>query len=77
MSEDQIRELSKYLKDMNELLEKILHVQFGILDKKWLNAIETIEEGFMKAVNFIARAKGKKPSHTILMKEDINEILKD
>lgn len=71
------RELSKLLKEMNELLERILHAQFGIEDKKWLSAIETIEDGFARAVNFIGEAKGKTVPHTILTKEDIDKILED
>jgi hypothetical protein len=74
MSEKQIRELSRYLREMNELLEKILHAQFGIEDRRWLEAISTIEEGFSKAVNFIAEVKGKKLP-IFLTKEDVDEIL--
>ena len=73
----QLVELSGYLRQMNDLLEKILHAQFGIEDKRWLDAIQTIEEGFMGAVDFVAEAKGKKRSHVILMKDDIDEVLRD
>lgn len=71
------RELSKLLKEMNELLERILHAQFGIEDKRWLDAMQTIEEGFERAVNFIGEAKGKTMPQSILTKEDIDKILKD
>lgn len=64
------------MKEMNELLEKILDAQFGIEDKRWLDAIQTIEHGFSKAVSFIAQVKGKTPQHIALTKEDINKILK-
>lgn len=71
------RELSKLLKEMNELLERILHAQFGIEDKRWLDAVQTIEAGFAMAVNFIGEAEGKTVPHGILTKEDIDKILKD
>jgi hypothetical protein len=72
----QIARLCEHLKEMDELLEKILHTQMGINDKRWLDAILTIEEGFSKAVNFIAEIKGKKVP-VIATKEDIDRILSE
>ena len=74
MNENQVTQLSRLLKEMNELLEKILHIQFGINDKKWIDSIQSIEFGFAKAVNFIGEIKGKKMP-AVLTKEDVDEIL--
>jgi len=75
MEDNQLKELSGRLKEMNELLEKFLHTQFGIEDKTWIHAISTMEDGFNQAVNYIADCKGIKISPTVLTKEDINNIL--
>ncbi|MCJ7505126.1 hypothetical protein MUP05_01450 [Candidatus Bathyarchaeota archaeon] len=75
-----IRELSKLLKEMNRLLQGILQAQFGIEHNKerWLDAIQTIELGFSKAVNYIGETKGMiKPGPGLLTDEDIEKILSD
>ena len=78
MDDVQIAALSKHLKEMNGLLEKILHTQFGINDKMWLDAIQTIELGFSDAVNFIAEVKGKaRLGPGIFTDEDVKRILDD
>lgn len=78
MDDVQIAALSKHLKEMNKLLEKILHAQFGINDKTWLDAIRTIEVGFSGAVSFIAEIKGKASAGSgILTNEDVERILGD
>lgn len=61
---------------MNELLESILHAQSGIQDPRWLNAVQTLEDGFSKAINFIAQVKGKEVP-VVLTKEDIDKVLED
>jgi hypothetical protein len=61
---------------MKLLLEKILHSQFGIEDRRWLDAMQAIEEGFEKAVNLIAEIKGVNLP-IILTREDIDRILTD
>ena len=72
--EKQIKRLSIALKDLNNLLGQILHIQLGIKDKRWINAIDAIEVGFGKAISWMADQKG---IHTgvILDDEDINRIL--
>lgn len=49
----QIDQLDAAFHEMDTLLEKILHIQFGIQDEKWLDAIKTIEDGFAKAIAYI------------------------
>ena len=49
----QIKELGLAFEEMNALLERILHLQFGIDDKEWLDAIQTIEDGYSKAVAYL------------------------
>jgi len=77
MKPNQLKELSRHLREMNELLERILHSQFGIEDKEWINAMQTLEKGFSELVNCIAKVKGRTISHAILTKEDIDKILKN
>ena len=77
MKPNQLKELSRHLREMNELLENILHSQFGIEDKEWINAMQTLESGFSKSVNYIAKVKGRTTHYTTLTKENIDEILKD
>jgi hypothetical protein len=74
VNEGQIRELSRLLKEMNRLLEEILRIQPEIKDPRWIEAISTIEEGFAKAVNFIAEAEGKRLP-PFLTSEEIDELL--
>ena len=54
---NQLIKLDILLKKLNSLLEDILHYQFGIEDKEWINAINTIEEGYALARNFINKRK--------------------
>lgn len=75
MKDEQLRQLSGHLKEMNDLLERILHAQFGIEDKTWIHAISTMEDGFNTAVNYIADCKEIKITPTALTKEDIDNIL--
>lgn len=49
----QMEELKQAFREMDALLEKILHLQFGIQDKEWLDAIQTIEDGYSKAVAYL------------------------
>ncbi|MFX1570422.1 MAG: hypothetical protein ACFFCV_18830 [Promethearchaeota archaeon] len=51
---EQFKQLDKLIKTSNSLLEAILYAQFGIEDKEWLNAISTIEGGYVKARSFIS-----------------------
>lgn len=51
----QIKELEAALHDLNALLEKILHIQFGIQDEAWLDAIQTIEDGYAKAIAWVTK----------------------
>lgn len=44
----QMEQLGAAFREMNSLLERILHIQFGIQDTEWLDAIKTIEEGYAK-----------------------------
>ena len=55
MDENQIRELNKKLSELNTVLEGILNIQFGIEDKEWLNAISTIEDGYVMARTWIEK----------------------
>jgi len=48
-----MEELKQAFREMDALLEKILHLQFGIQDKEWLDAIQTIEDGYSKAVAYL------------------------
>lgn len=50
---EQLELLSKLINTLDSLLEAILFTQFGIEDKKWIDAIKTIEDGYAKAENFI------------------------
>ncbi len=50
---EQFELLDKLIKTLDSLLEVILFTQFGIEDKKWIDAIKTIEDGYAKAKNFI------------------------
>lgn len=50
---EQLELLNKLIKTLDSLLEVILFAQFGIEDKKWIDAIKTIEDGYAKAKNFI------------------------
>ncbi len=49
----QTEKLETALREMDALLEKILHIQFGIQDEEWLDAIKTIEDGYAKAITYI------------------------
>jgi len=49
----QIKKLEVALHDLDVLLEKILHIQFGIQDEVWLDAIQTIEDGYAKAISWV------------------------
>lgn len=51
----QIEQLKLAFQEMDKLLERILHIQFGINDKEWLDAIQTIELGYSKAINYIKK----------------------
>ena len=53
----QIEELKVAFREMDALLQKILHIQFGIQDTEWLDAIQTIEEGYAKAVTYIRKSR--------------------
>lgn len=53
----QIKELEAALRDLDVLLEKILHIQFGIQDEAWLDAIQTIENGYAKAISYIRKPR--------------------
>ncbi len=75
MEREQINKLSDYLKQMDEILEKILHAQFRIQNKKWLQAITKIEDGFQQTVGYIADVKGIEIKSKIMTNEDINKIL--
>ena len=53
MEESQVKELRQALSEMGALLQRVLHLQFGIQDKEWLDAIQTIEDGYSKAVAYL------------------------
>lgn len=53
----QIKKLAAALHDMDVLLNKILHIQFGIQDAEWLDAIKTIEDGYAKAITYIRKLR--------------------
>jgi len=53
----QVEQLDEALREMDTLLEKILHIQFGIQDTGWLDAIKTIEEGYAKAISYIRKPR--------------------
>lgn len=53
----QIKKLEAALHDMDLLLNKILHIQFGIQDAEWLDAIKTIEDGYAKAITYIRKLR--------------------
>ena len=55
MKKTQMKQLEAAFQEMDTLLEKILHIQFGIQDKEWLDAIKTIEEGCAKAMAYIRK----------------------
>lgn len=74
ISERKLAELCRLLKELNDLLERILYAQFGISEKNWLRAMETIETGFTMAVSFVLKAQGKKLPPTAT-REEINKLL--
>lgn len=51
----QIEQLEAAFHEIDALLEKVLHIQFGIQDKEWLDAIKTIEDGYAKAIAYIQK----------------------
>jgi len=53
MKRPQIEQLKNAFREMDALLERILHLQFGIEDKEWLDAIRIIEEGYSKAIAYL------------------------
>jgi len=53
MKRPQIEHLKNAFQEMDALLQRILHLQFGIQDKEWLDAIRTIEEGYSKAIAYL------------------------
>ena len=55
MKKTQMKQLEVAFQEMDDLLEKILHIQFGIQDKEWLDAIRTIEDGYTKALAYIRK----------------------
>jgi hypothetical protein len=64
------------LKDLNGVLEQILHLQFGINDKEWVDAMSDLEQGFGRAIGHIAKQRGFHLPKVPLMNADIDRILK-
>jgi len=48
-----MKELRQAFSEIDALLQRVLHIQFGIQDKEWLYAIQTIEDGYSKAIAYL------------------------
>ena len=53
----QIKQLEAAFHEMDALLGKVLHIQFGIQDEEWLDAIKAIEDGYSKAITYIQKSQ--------------------
>lgn len=51
----QMKQLEEAFHEIDGLLNKVLHIQFGIQDEDWLDAIKTIEDGYAKAITYIRK----------------------
>lgn len=74
--QEQIEHLCLTLKVLNDVLEQIIHLQFGLNDKEWIDAMSDLEQGFGRAVGFIAKQRGIHLARVPLMNDDIDKILK-
>lgn len=67
----QINDLCRNLSKINKVLDNIVRTRYGIEnDPDWLKAIQQVEDGFGKALNFILNLKGFKFDKTILLLKD-------